>query len=59
MSKLRRITKFINTGEEKSDVNELQDKLLKNVLQQLESVKKAEISKKEVLDMKKQYDQKL
>lgn len=54
-SKLRKLTSFINFGESeiKNTVNSLEDKILNNILNSINQIKKPEIGSDEITKLKK------
>lgn len=60
-SKLRKLTSFINFGENdsKNTTNTLEDKILANILDHINNMKKPAVDSDQIQKLKAEYDEKL
>jgi len=60
-SKLRKLTSFINFGESdtQKSINSLEDKILANILDHINTMKKPEVNSDQIHKLKAEYDEKL
>ena len=60
-SKLRKLTSFINFGENdtKNTINSLEDKILANIFDHVNNIKKSSVDSDQIQKLRSEYDQKL